>query len=69
MAGLAGGSFGGLAISEATAGRQYLTFLEFLAVTIIPALLTLACGFARTRASVAARTPLVGIDLVLESAD
>ena len=39
--------FGGLAIAEAAAGGQYLSFLEFLAVTIVPALLTLACWFAR----------------------
>lgn len=54
--------FGGLAISEATAGRQYLLFLAFLGVTIIPALLTLACWFARTHALTAAKTPSRGSD-------
>jgi hypothetical protein len=39
--------FGGLAISEATKGKQYLSCLEFLVVTTIPALLTLACWLAR----------------------
>ena len=53
--------FGGLAISAATAGRQYLSFLAFLGVTIIPALLTLACWFARTHALTAAKTPLTGL--------
>ena len=33
-------------------------FLAFLAVTIIPALLTLACWFARTHAMTNAKTPL-----------
>jgi hypothetical protein len=54
--------FGGLAISEAIAGKKYLTLLEFLAVTIIPALLTLACWFARTHTQADANTPLIGID-------
>jgi hypothetical protein len=36
--------------------------LEFLAVTIIPALLTLACRWARPHALVAAKTPLAGTD-------
>src|SRR5262249_43949683 len=35
--------FGGLAIAGAIAGKRYVSMLEFLAVTIIPALLTLAC--------------------------
>jgi hypothetical protein len=61
--------FGGLAISGATAGKQYLSCLEFLAVTIIPALLTLACWFARRQALAAAKTPLAGIDENLHSAD
>jgi hypothetical protein len=39
--------FGGLAVSEATKGKPYLSCLEFLAVTIVPALLTLACWLAR----------------------
>lgn len=55
--------FGGLAISQAIAGRQYLLFLAFLTATIIPALLTLACWFARTHALAAANTPLTGIDV------
>ena len=42
--------------------RQYLALLEFLAVTIIPALLTLACWFARTHALADAKTPLIGIE-------
>jgi hypothetical protein len=50
--------FGGLAISEATKGKPYLSCLEFLTVTIIPALLTLACWSARPHALVAAKTPL-----------
>ena len=50
--------FGGLAISQAIAGRSPLLFLAFLAVTIMPALLTLACWFARTHALAAAKTPL-----------
>ena len=54
--------FGGLAISEATKGRRYLSCLEFLAVTIIPALLTLACWLARPHALVAAKTPLARAD-------
>ncbi len=54
--------FGGLAISLATAGRPYLLMLAFLAVTIIPALLTLACWFARTDALAAPKTPLPGIN-------
>jgi hypothetical protein len=44
--------FGGLAISEATKGKPYLPCLAFLVVTIIPALLTLACWLARPRALV-----------------
>src|SRR5262245_61933285 len=40
--------FGGLAISEATKGKQYLSCLEFLVVTSLPALLTRACCLART---------------------
>src|SRR5262249_3094820 len=39
--------FGSLAISEATKGKPYLSCLEFLAVTTIPALLTLTCWLAR----------------------
>ncbi len=50
--------FGGLAVSEAIAGKRYQMFLAFLAVTIIPALLTLACWFARTQAMTNAKTPL-----------
>jgi hypothetical protein len=50
--------FGGLAVSEAIAGKRYHLFLAFLAVTIIPALLTLACCFARTHAMTNAKTPL-----------
>jgi hypothetical protein len=61
--------FGGLAIWEATAGGRYLSFLEFLAITILPALLTLACCFARTRAPAAAKTPLTGIDENFHSVD
>jgi hypothetical protein len=60
--------FGGLAISEATAGKQYVSCLEFLAVTIIPALLTLGCWFARPHAP-AAKTPLAGTDGNLHSVD
>ncbi len=55
--------FGGLAISQAIAGKHYLTMMGFLAVTLIPALLTLACWFARTRALAVAGAPLTGIDL------
>jgi hypothetical protein len=54
--------FGGLAISETTMGKPCLPCLAFLAVTIIPALLTLACRLARPHALVAAKTPLVGTD-------
>jgi hypothetical protein len=54
--------FGGLAISQAIAGRRYLMFLEFLAVTIVPALLTLACWFARGHGPNAATTPLAPIE-------
>jgi hypothetical protein len=61
--------FGGLAISEATKGKQYLSCLEFLAVTIIPALLTLACWLARAHAQVAAKTPLAGTEEDLHSTD
>src|SRR5262245_38054353 len=61
--------FGGLAISEATKAKQYLSCLAFLAVTTIPALLTLACRLARPHASVASRTPPAGIDEDLHSAD
>ena len=50
--------FGGLAVSEAIAGKSSHLFLAFLAVTIIPALLTLACWFARTHAMTNAKTPL-----------
>ena len=50
--------FGGLAVSEAIAGKRYHLFFAFLAVTIIPALLTLAYWFARTRAMINAKTPL-----------
>jgi hypothetical protein len=50
--------FGGLAISETTKGKPCLSCLGFLAVTIIPALLTLACWSARPHALVAAKTPL-----------
>jgi hypothetical protein len=53
--------FGGLAISQAISGRQYLSLLEFLAVTIIPAVLSLACWFAQTRALPVARSPLAGL--------
>ncbi len=42
--------FSGLALREAAAGHRYATFLVFLAVTIIPAVLSLVCCFARTRA-------------------
>lgn len=41
--------FGGLAILEAPRGRGLLMMSAFFTVTIIPALLTLACRFARTR--------------------
>ncbi len=61
--------FGGLAISEATKGKQYLSCLEFLAVTIIPALLTLACWLARPQAPAAAKTSLARIDEHLHSND
>jgi hypothetical protein len=50
--------FGGLAVTEAIAGKPYQLFLAFLAVTIIPALLTLACWFARTHSLTSAKTPL-----------
>ena len=61
--------FGGLAISEATKGKPYLSCLEFLTVTIIPALLTLACWLARRHAPVAAEPPPAGIDENLHSND
>jgi hypothetical protein len=54
--------FGGLAVSEATKGKPYLSCLAFLAVTTIPALLTLACWSARPHALIAAKTQLAGID-------
>ena len=54
--------FGGLAISETTKGKPCLPCLAFLAVTILPALLTLAWWLARTRPSAAAKTPLVGTE-------
>jgi hypothetical protein len=54
--------FGGLAISETTKGKPCLPCLAFLAVTILPALLTLAYWSARPRDLVAAKTPLAGID-------
>ena len=38
---------GGLAITEKIAGHRYGSFLAFLAITIVPALLTLCCWFAR----------------------
>jgi hypothetical protein len=41
--------FGGLAISAGTAGHRYLPLVAFFAITIIPALLSLACGLARKR--------------------
>jgi hypothetical protein len=41
--------FGGLAISAGTGGHRYLLFVAFFAVTTIPALLSLVCGFARRR--------------------
>jgi hypothetical protein len=53
--------FGGLAISEAIAGRKYLSFLTFLALTIVPALLTLACWFVRTHTTGAAKTSFTAI--------
>ncbi len=52
--------FGGLAIWLAAVGKPYFLLLVFLAVTIIPALLTLACWFARTQALAAPKTPLAG---------
>ena len=61
--------FGGLAISEATRGKQYLSCLGFLAVTTMPALLTLACWLARRHAPVAAEPPPAGIDENLHSND
>jgi hypothetical protein len=48
--------FGGLAISEATKGKPYVSCLEFLAVTSIPALLTLTCCLARSSSSEASKT-------------
>ena len=54
--------FGGLAISEAIAGKTYVTLVEFLAVTILPALLTLVCWFARTHTLADGNNRLVGID-------
>ena len=61
--------FGGLAISEATKGKPCLPCLAFLAVTIIPALLTIACWLARPHVPVAAKTPLAGTDEDLHSTD
>jgi hypothetical protein len=43
--------FGGLAISAGTAGHRYLPLVVFFAITIIPAVLTLACVLARKRLS------------------
>jgi hypothetical protein len=56
------GFFGSLAISEGTAEKPNFLFLKFLAVTIIPALLTLACWFVRTHALIAPKTPVCGTD-------
>jgi hypothetical protein len=50
--------FGGLAISQAAAGRQYILMLAFLAITIIPALLTLSGWLARTYVLAGSATPL-----------
>jgi hypothetical protein len=50
--------FGGLAIREKLAGHGYSTFLVFLAITIVPPLLTLTCHFARARTTRAQVTPL-----------
>ena len=58
-----------LAISEANRGKQYLSCLGFLAVTTMPALLTLACWLARRHAPVAAEPPPAGIDENLHSND
>lgn len=55
-------SFGGLAISETTRGNSCLPCLAFLAVTVLPALLTLAWLLARPRDPAAAKTPLVGTE-------
>jgi hypothetical protein len=55
------GLFGSLAIREGTAGKPYLSLVTFLAVTIIPALLTLACWSGRSHALTAAKTPVNGI--------
>jgi len=52
--------FGGLAISETTKGKPCLPCLAFLVVTIIPALLTLACWLARPHGPV---TPSPGQNL------
>ena len=41
--------FGGLSIKEMLAGHRYGTFLVFLAVTILPPVLTLVWHFAQTR--------------------
>ena len=38
-------------------GHSYRNFLVFLAVTIIPALMTLCCWFARAHAMAAANSP------------
>jgi hypothetical protein len=56
------GFFGSLAIWEGTAGKPNLLFLKFLAVTIIPALLTMACWFARNHALNTAEARLDRID-------
>src|SRR5947209_1805686 len=61
--------FGGLAVSEATKGKQYLSCLEFLAVTTIPALLALAYWSARSNAVVAAKIPSAGVDENIHSTD
>ena len=50
--------FGGLGVMEKMRGHSYGTFLLFLAVTIVPALLTLCCWFARTHLMSPANTPL-----------
>jgi hypothetical protein len=50
------GFFGGLAISQAASGRPYVAFLAYLAVTIVPVLLTLAAWLARTQFVVGARS-------------
>jgi hypothetical protein len=54
--------FGGLAISQAAAGQRYLSLLALFAVTIIPALMALACSFRRGDGAGGNKRPVGGIE-------